>query len=57
MWRDIGIGAKIVAKVIVGENVHLGHGAIILPKNDSDLVIGDHVVIHANAVVSRSIPH
>lgn len=56
MWRDIGIGAKIVAQVIVGENVHLGHGAIILPKNDGDLVIGDHVVIHANAVVSRSIP-
>ena len=55
MWRDIGKGTKVVAKVIIGENVHIGHGAIVLPKNNCDLVIGDHVIIHANAVVSKSI--
>ncbi|MEM2169169.1 MAG: hypothetical protein QW186_05140 [Candidatus Bathyarchaeia archaeon] len=56
MWRDVEAGAKVVAKVIVGENVHVGHGSVIVPKNNGELVIGDHVVIHANAVVSRSIP-
>jgi len=56
MWRDVGLGKKIVAKVIIGENVHIGHGAVIVPKEDGELIIGDHVIIHANAVVSRSIP-
>jgi acetyltransferase-like isoleucine patch superfamily enzyme len=56
MWRDIGLGKKIIAKVTIGENVHIGHGAIILPKEDGELIIGDHVIIHANAVVSTSIP-
>jgi len=56
MWRDIGLGRKIVAKVIIGENVHIGHGAVIVPKEDGELTIGDHVIIHANAVVSMSIP-
>jgi acetyltransferase-like isoleucine patch superfamily enzyme len=56
MWRDIGLGKKIVAKVIIGENVHIGHGAVIVPKEDGELIIGDHVIIHANAVVSMSIP-
>jgi len=56
MWRDVGTGDKIIAKVVIGENVHVGHAAIIIPKNSNDIIIGDHVVIHANAVVSESIP-
>jgi len=56
MWRDIGLGRKIVAKVVIGENVHIGHGAVIIPKDNGELTIGDHVIIHANAVVSMSIP-
>ncbi|MEM2621219.1 MAG: hypothetical protein QXN22_08175 [Thermofilaceae archaeon] len=56
MWRDIGIGEKIVAKVIVGENVHIGHGAVIVPKRPKEIVIGNNTIIHANAVVSDSIP-
>jgi acetyltransferase-like isoleucine patch superfamily enzyme len=56
MWRDIGLGKKLVAKVIIGENVHIGHGAVIVPKQDGELVIGDHVIVHAGAVVSRSLP-
>jgi acetyltransferase-like isoleucine patch superfamily enzyme len=56
MWRDVGLGKKIVAKVIIGENVHIGHGAVIVPKEDGELIVGDHVIIHANAVVSTSIP-
>lgn len=56
MWRDVGLGKKIVAKVVIGENVHIGHGAVIVPKEDGELIIGDHVIIGANAVVSRSIP-
>jgi len=56
MWRDIGLGKKIIAKVIIGENVHIGHGAIIVPKRDGELVIGDHSIIQANAVVSENVP-
>ncbi|MGC8988232.1 acyltransferase [Infirmifilum sp.] len=56
MWRDIGLGEKIIAKVIIGENTHIGHGAVIVPKRNSELIIGDHVIVQANAVVSSSIP-
>jgi acetyltransferase-like isoleucine patch superfamily enzyme len=56
MWRDIGLGKKIIAKVIIGENVHIGHGAVIVPKRDGELTIGDHSIIQANAVVSESVP-
>jgi carbonic anhydrase/acetyltransferase-like protein (isoleucine patch superfamily) len=56
MWRDIGIGEKIIAKVIVGENVHIGHGAVIVPKKNGQLTIGDHSIIHAKAVVSENVP-
>jgi acetyltransferase-like isoleucine patch superfamily enzyme len=56
MWRDIGLSTKIIAKVTVGENVHIGHGAVVVPKSNGELLIGDHVIIHANAVVSESIP-
>lgn len=56
MWRDIEMGKKIIAKVVIGKNVHIGHGAVIVPKRDGELTIGDHVIIHANAVVSDNIP-
>jgi acetyltransferase-like isoleucine patch superfamily enzyme len=56
MWRDVGLGKKIVAKVIIGENVHIGHGAVIVPKQDGELTIGDHSIVQANAVVSESVP-
>jgi acetyltransferase-like isoleucine patch superfamily enzyme len=56
MWRDIGLGKKIVAKVVIGENVHVGHGAVIVPKRDGELTIGDRSIIQANAVVSDSVP-
>jgi acetyltransferase-like isoleucine patch superfamily enzyme len=56
MWRDVGLGKKIVAKVIIGENVHIGHGAVIVPKQDGELIIGDHAIVQANAVVSGSVP-
>jgi len=56
MWRDIGVGTKIIAKVVVGENTHIGHGALVIPKNSDAIEIGDHVIIHANSVVSESIP-
>jgi carbonic anhydrase/acetyltransferase-like protein (isoleucine patch superfamily) len=56
MWRDVGLGKKIVAKVIIGENVHIGHGAVIVPKQDGELIIGDHAIVQANAVVSESVP-
>lgn len=38
--------------VILGKNVWLGAGAIVLPG----VTIGDHVIIGAGAVVSKSIP-
>jgi len=56
MWRDIGLGEKIVAKVVIGENTHIGHGAVIIPKHSGELTIGDHVIIHAKAVVSSNVP-
>jgi len=56
MWRDIGIGEKIVSKVVIGENVHIGHGAVIVPKRNGEIIIGDHSIIQAYAVVSQSVP-
>ncbi|MEM2185325.1 MAG: hypothetical protein QXM67_06905 [Candidatus Methanomethylicia archaeon] len=56
MWRDVGIGKKVVSKVVIGENTHIGHGAVIVPKEDGEIIIGDHVIVHAYAVVSKSIP-
>jgi len=56
MWRDLGLGDKIISKVTIGKNVHLGHGAVIVPKKDGEITIGDHVIIHANAVVSEDVP-
>ena len=56
MWKILDVGEKIVGKVTIGKNVHLGHGTVIVPKESNEIVIGDHVNIHAYAVVSDSIP-
>ena len=56
MWRDVDLGEKIIAKVTIGEHVHIGHGAVVIPKKDGEILIGDHSIIHANAVVSQNIP-
>ena len=44
--------ADIFGKIIVGNNVHIGVDAIVLPG----VTIGDNVVIGAGAVVTRDIP-
>jgi maltose O-acetyltransferase len=50
--RDFSSGVRHVSKKItIGNNVHIGAGAIILPG----VCICDHVMIGAGAVVSRSI--
>lgn len=41
-----------LASVIIGDNVWIGHRAIILPG----VTIGDHAVIAAGAVVTRDVP-
>lgn len=56
MWRDIGIGEKIIAEVIIGENVHIGHGAVVVPKKNGRIYIGNNVLVEAKAVVSDSVP-
>ena len=38
--------------VIIGHHVHIGEGACIMPG----VTVGDHSVIGAGAVVTRSIP-
>jgi acetyltransferase-like isoleucine patch superfamily enzyme len=42
----------MVKPIVVGSNVFLGYGAIIMPG----VTIGDNVVIGAGAVVTRDIP-
>lgn len=56
MWRDIGLGDKIIAQVEVGENVHIGHGAVIVPKKSGRICIGEHSIIQAYSVVSSDVP-
>ncbi|RYU90221.1 acyltransferase [Mucilaginibacter terrigena] len=51
-FRDKEPEIDIVKPIIVGNNVYIGYGALILPG----VTIGDNVVIGANAVVSRDIP-
>jgi acetyltransferase-like isoleucine patch superfamily enzyme len=42
----------MVKPIVVGSNVFLGYGAIVMPG----VTIGDNVVIGAGAVVTRDIP-
>lgn len=41
-----------VGKIEIGDNVFIGHGAIILPN----VIIGSNVIVAAGAVVSKDIP-
>lgn len=49
---QIPLGASKVGRVIIGDEVFVGQGAIILPNTH----IGNRVVIGAGAVVSKDIP-
>lgn len=42
-----------IGKVIIGNNVFIGAGSIVLPN----VTIGDNVIVGAGSVVSRSIPN
>jgi acetyltransferase-like isoleucine patch superfamily enzyme len=42
----------IIKPIVIGNNVYIGYGCIILPG----VTIGDNVVIGANSIVSRDIP-
>ena len=48
----IPLGVSKVGRVIIGDNVFVGHGTIILP----DTHIGSNCVIGAGSVVSKDIP-
>ncbi len=44
--------ADIFGKIEVGNNVHIGVNAIVMP----DVVIGDNVIIGAGAIVTKNVP-
>ena len=48
--KDLGVAR--FAEVIVGNNVYIGSGVIILPGTK----IGDNVIIGANTVITKDIP-
>ena len=49
---QIPLGVSKVGRVIIGDEVFVGHGSIILPNTR----IGNRVVIGAGSVVARDIP-
>lgn len=49
---QIPLGVSKVGKVRIGNNVFVGHGAIVLPG----VTIGDNCVIGAGSVVSKDVP-
>ena len=52
-FRDrLGDNFDMFGKIKVGNNVHIGQGAYIMPG----VTIGDNVIIGAGAVVTKSIP-
>ena len=56
MWvlRKIGLleNADLFGRIIIGNNVHIGINAIIMPN----VTIGDNVIIGVGAIVTRNIP-
>lgn len=50
--RDKFSDIDVVKPIVIGNNVFIGYGAIVLPG----VKIGDNVVIGAHSVVSRDIP-
>ena len=49
---QIPLGVSKVGKVIIGDNVFIGSGSIIMPNTH----IGNKVIVGAGSVVSRDIP-
>lgn len=49
---QIPLGVSKVGRVVIGDNVFIGQGSIILPNTH----IGNRVIIGAGSVVSRDIP-
>ena len=45
-------GKYLFAKVVIGDNVFVGYGAVIMPGVN----IGNNVIIGSNAVVTKNIP-
>jgi acetyltransferase-like isoleucine patch superfamily enzyme len=52
VFRDEHPELDIVKPIVIGNNVYIGYGSVILPG----VTIGDNVVIGAHAIVSRDIP-
>lgn len=49
---QIPLGVSKVGRVVIGDNVFVGHGSIILPNTH----IGNKVIVGSGSVVSRDIP-
>ena len=52
-FRKTGDGRMLTGEVIIGKNVWIGDKATILPG----VTIGDGVIVGANSVVTKDIPH
>ena len=52
IFRDEYPKIDVIAPIVVGNNVFIGSGCVILPN----VIIGDNVVIGAGSVVTKSIP-
>jgi acetyltransferase-like isoleucine patch superfamily enzyme len=50
--RAYGLKLDRVGPIVIGDNVFIGHGAIILPS----ITIGSNVIIGAGAVCARDVP-
>ena len=49
---QIPLGVSKIGRVVIGDNVFVGHGSIILPNTH----IGNKVIVGSGSVVSRDIP-
>jgi acetyltransferase-like isoleucine patch superfamily enzyme len=52
VFRDEWPDADVIAPIVVGNNVYLGAGVLVLPG----VTIGDDVVVGARSVVTRDLP-
>ena len=55
VWQNVTIGKQWPGgnKPVIGKNVFVCTGAVVL----GDIIVGDNVIIGANAVVTKSIPN
>ncbi len=51
IWKDIG-GNRVFGDVIIGDNVFIGVGAVIMPG----VKVGNNVIIGALTVVTKDVP-